>query len=274
MSVNEKKLKEAAENGRVEELWSVLRDNPGLNINWADNKNQWTALHFASMFGRFEVVKVLLAHPGINVNSKNRLGQIPFSFGCLKGQVSVVCVLLKDPRVNVTMADNNGCTPLWEASCFGHHEVVEWLIASGRDLGDIKNSKGKWDGKDYTALEIAKEDEETEETEIVALLERFIDNPAQTRHEIRVKLRVLAALAAEVFALTVFLCDDLLQLKPAATSLPAARFFTIATKLPIELQMILCHRAVGSAKDDSILSIDSEAAFKALATILLRSQSK
>ena len=41
-------------------------------------------------------------------------------------------------------------------------------------------------------------------------------NPTQTKHEVRVKLGVLVALAAEVFALTVFLCDDLLQLKPAS----------------------------------------------------------
>ena len=99
---------------------------------------------------------------------------------------------------------------LWWASCFGKHEVVEWFIASGRDLGDIKNKKGKdWeDGEDYTALEIA---EERNKTKVVSLLERFLTNPAQTRHELRVKLGMLE-LAAEVFALTVFLCDDLLQL--------------------------------------------------------------
>jgi len=40
----------------------------------------------------------------------------------------------------------------------GEQEVVEWLIASGRDLGDVKNKEGKdwWDGKYYTALEIAR----------------------------------------------------------------------------------------------------------------------
>ena len=89
------------------------------------------------------------------------------------------------------------------------------------------------------------------------------------------KFGVLAALAAEVFALTVFLCDDLLQLKPAfhlaATPYHAAsaiRFFTIAKRLPMELQMILCHGAVGSMKQN-ILRKDSEAAFKDLARILL-----
>ena len=111
------------------------------------------------------------------------------------------------------------------------------------------------------------------------VLERFIANPAQTRHELRVKLGVLDEMAAEVFALTVFLCDELLQLQPAplaattlASSNPAAaaatRFFIITSKLPMELQMILCRRAVGSMKQN-ILHRDSEAAFKSLAKILL-----
>ena len=72
--------------------------------------------------------------------------------------MSVVQVLLKDPRVDVTLEDNNGCTPLWWASSYGCLEVIAWLIASGRDLGDVQNKKGNdWeDGKGYTALEIAK----------------------------------------------------------------------------------------------------------------------
>ena len=39
--------------------------------------------------------------------------------------------------------------------------------------------------------------------------------------------------------------------------------------LPMEVQMILCHRAVGSAKD-GILSKDSEAAFKSLGKTLAK----
>jgi len=75
-----------------------------------------------------------------------------------------------------------------------------------------------------------------------------------------VKLGFSDALAAEVFALTVFLCDDLLQLTSTATNSDSAatRFFAIASKLPIELQMMLSHRAVGSMKQN-ILHKDSEA---------------
>jgi len=70
---------------------------------------------------------------------------------------------------------------------------------------------------------------------------------------------------------TVFLCDDLLHLKPALASTvaftAATRFFSIARSLPMELQMILCHRAFGSMKQN-ILRQDSEAAFKSLARVL------
>ena len=88
------------------------------------------------------------------------------------------------------------------------------------------------------------------------------------------KFGVLDKLAAEVFALTVFLCDDLLQLTPApvTSSNPATavtRFFTIISKLPMELQMVLCHRVVGSTKQN-ILHNDSELAFKSLARIVSR----
>ena len=61
--------------------------------------------------------------------------------------MSVVELLLKDPRVDVTQDDNSGCTPpLWHASRKGKHEVIEWLIASGRDLGDIENNKERLEG--------------------------------------------------------------------------------------------------------------------------------
>ena len=113
------------------------------------------------------------------------------------------------------------------------------------------------------------------------MLERFLANPALTRHEVQVKLGVLDELAAEVFALTVFLCDDLLHLKPAshpATPNPATtvatRFFTIISQLPMEQQMILCDHAVRSMKQN-ILRNDSEDAFKSLARTLLHpSQAK
>jgi len=244
----EHRLYFATESGNVSEVSSLFSDNPGIDVNWTHDRGL-TALHVASCQGHVEVVKLLLAYPNINVNVKDNSARTPLSLGCMSGQVTVV-QLLKDPRVDVTLADLNGRTPLW-ASCAGRPEVIECLISSGRDLGDIKNKKGRdsGDGKDKTALEIARKNKQTE---AVQLLERFIDNPTLTRHELRVKLGMLDELAAQLYAVPVFLCDDLLRLKPAplvpttttTTTIAATRFFAIAFQLPMELQMILCHRVV------------------------------
>jgi len=62
----------------------------------------------------------------------------------------------------------------------------------------------------------------------------------------------------------------LLQLKPVSdlaappnyvVAAAASRFFTIASQWPMELQMMLCHRAIGSMKENILLK-DSETAFK------------
>ena len=98
---------------------------------------------------------------------------------------------------------------------------------------------------------------------MVTLLERFKSDATQTRHAIRVELGFLDELAAGVFALVVFVSDGLLQVKDTTPS-PAARFLNIARQLPLELQMVLCFRQVGSAKE-IIPGKDSEVAFKELA---------
>ena len=138
-------------------------------------------------------------------------------------------------------------------------------------FGDL-NLKGS---RSLSAIDIASENGKLN---IATLLRRFKAHPEQIRREVRVKLGFPDELAAEVFALAVFLCDGLLQLKPASSpaTIPnpattaATRFFVIAKRLPMELQMILCRLAVGSRKQN-ILRKDSEAAFKALARILLES---
>jgi len=100
--------------------------------------------------------------------------------------------------------------------------------------------------------------------EVVTLLKRFKENPVETRHAMRVKIGLLDELAAEMFALVVFVSDGLLQINDTTTPSPAARFLSIARRLPLELQMVVCFRQVGSDKE-IIPGKDSEVAFKELA---------
>jgi len=102
-------------------------------------------------------------------------------------------------------------------------------------------------------------------TEVVTLLELFKENPEENRHQVRLEIGWYDEAAAEIFALVVFVSNELLQI---TTPTPAARFFNIARRLPLELQMIICHLVVGSTKE-IIPGKDSEVAFKSLAESLL-----
>jgi len=80
----------------------------------------------------------------------------PFFVCCLNGHLPLAQLLLKDPRVDAPLTDVDGRTPLWWAPLRGPHEVIEWLIASGRDLGDLKDLGGlhKNLGSDTTHLRL------------------------------------------------------------------------------------------------------------------------
>ena len=104
-------------------------------------------------------------------------------------------------------------------------------------------------------------------TEVVTLLERFKSDAAQTRDAIRVEIGWYDEATSEIFALVVFVSDGLLQTKDT-TPTPAVRFFSTARRLPLELQMIVCHLVVGSAKE-IIPGNESEVAFKSLASRLV-----
>jgi len=164
--------------------------------------------------------------------------------------------MLKDSRVNVHECRKGGFTPLWGAASSGHLDIITWWIASGREM-DL-GKPGDIDRTD--AIGVAKKNGNAE---VVALLERFKSDAAKTRHAMRVELGWYDEAAAEMFALVVFVSDGLLQIKETTPS-PAARYFSIASQLPLELQMVLCFRLLGSPKE--IIPVrESEAAFKKLA---------
>ena len=75
-------------------------------------------------------------------------------------------------------------------------------------------------------------------------------------------------MAAENFALVVFLCDGLLRIK-GENMTAAARFFRVAKELPMELQMILCYRVVES-NWENIPPKEMELAFRELASKVLQ----
>jgi len=253
-------MKAAVLNGDAKELAELVRQDPGVKVNMRLDRERRTLLHSAcNEDSRSAVLPLLLAHPNIDVNAKSHGGRTPFSYAC-NGRPSCVREMLKDSRVKVNEPDKGGITPLWVAAYCGHLDIIKWWIAFGREVdlgtpGDVLKTD---------AIGVAKEEGNTE---VVALLERFKNDAVQTKHAMRVELGWYDEAAAEMFALVVFFSDGLLQFNDTTPS-PAARFFSIAAQLPLELQMILCFRQVGLVKV-IIAGKDSELAFKELAESLL-----
>jgi ankyrin repeat protein len=116
----------AASRGEEEEVGEILKENPDIAINWEyESLYCWTALHVACRYGHDKVVSLLLAHPDLDVNSKNVHEYVPFLYACGNERTDCAQLLLKDARVKVNEPTNDGYTPLWYAAYDGHLDLIK-----------------------------------------------------------------------------------------------------------------------------------------------------
>ena len=87
----------AVKEGDAKKLAELIRQDPGFKVNVAVDENGDTLLHFACIGDRGSVIPLLLAHPDIDVNVKNKDGWTSFFRACLNGYASSVREMLKDP---------------------------------------------------------------------------------------------------------------------------------------------------------------------------------
>ena len=178
----EKNLFEAADEGKGSQVERLLRNTASLKVNWSSKANNGrTALRQACVKGHDQIVSLLLAHPDIVVNPKDKGGGTPFWVACFNGKTTCVQVLLRDSRVRVNETNNDGYTPLWQAAYDGHLATVKSWIASGREVDLGQPGNGKTD-----AILVVKN---LYNLEMVTLLEDFKRDPAKTRGEERKDLK-------------------------------------------------------------------------------------
>ena len=127
-------MKAAVLKGDAKKLAELIRQDPGFNVNMELSVGAgWTPLHYACDGSRASaVIPLLLAHPDIDVNLKNIMGETPFYLAFASGSPSCVREMLKDSRVKLNEPNKYGYTPLWIASFNGYLDVIKWWIASGR----------------------------------------------------------------------------------------------------------------------------------------------
>jgi len=206
--------------------------NPGVNERGADG---YTMLHLACRGDNPTLVRVLLEVPGIDVNLIVA-ECTPLLQAVTRGHRECVRVLLGDPRVCLSHTkawgiNSHQTTALQHALLDNDLQMVKWFLAL-REPAECTNLNL------YAHNTVG----------VYALIWAYQADPIATRQRLCCELDV--ATPASLFALQVLLSDDYLCRKVALPNSDAKdRFLAMGARLPLELQMVLAHRALGSAKD-------------------------
>ncbi len=122
-------LMEAARRGHTGIVKALIDE--GADVNAANNYGD-TALTHASVYGHTETVKALI-EKGADVNAVVR-GGTALIWAVRFGHLEMVQILLATPGINVNAADNEGYTALIWAADKGHTETVKALLEASADV--------------------------------------------------------------------------------------------------------------------------------------------
>ena len=100
---------------------------------------KWSALHFASFTGNFDLVKLFIMH-GANYEAKTKDGFSPLHIATTLNNLEVVKYLF-DCGANIKSKTNKSMTPLHIASLNNDIEIIKFLIDNGADI-ESQNTAG------------------------------------------------------------------------------------------------------------------------------------
>ena len=228
-----------------------------LDVNWRNEESGFlSALHVACDTGHKTTTALLLNHPDIDVNIMDGAARTPLMYACTRQETRIVRLLCLDPRTRIDLCCEQGETAVGIATIFGSYEILRWLIASGKVMHDS---------------DLLLRVENMQDVSVRNLWGTYLADPTLARFNTRVELGMKKAVVGQAFALVVFLSDGLLRVTPDSVEgmnpevqIKLQRFLQIASRLPLELQMVLCHRSYESSRDFVSTEI-SELAFRSLA---------
>jgi len=242
-----------------EAVVTLLLADGRIDPNKPDERTGQSPLAVASLLAGEHIVLLLLQDHRVDINAGWRTGRSPLAAAAEAGNLDIARTLLlherrapngsmgadsngrqvegaMDLNVNVNLLADDGESPLQIAAKNGHYDIVAAILALARDPAaqvrteDVKAARRAGHGR------------------VAGLLTKYMENAWKARDELWAgESSCQSLLAAEVFALVVFASDGYLCVSAAPNPFGQddVRFFAIATKLPMELQMVLCNRLFG-----------------------------
>jgi len=264
-------------------LLDVLWD-PAFDVNMRlETFEGSTMLHQACSVRNVPTIRALLRHPQIDVNATNTRGATPCHLVCTSLSPLATSLLLCDVRVDVNHPDQRGRTPFWLAAANGHLDALKLMIALRPDL-DTSPRALHPTGAVLTPVEAAAKCWKFQEAPVnpaVELIMNLAAHPLNTRYTTIMELGMHHMLPPALFCLVVLVSDGFLVVRDTERDgnrkgdgggneeEDFRRFFRLAARLPLELQMLLSHCAYSSARQ-LVRSKDLEGALRSLLLAMAR----
>ena len=266
-------LHRACRFGKLEIVRRLL-EHPAIEPNLA-NTGGASPFYIACQEGHLGIVSLLLADPRVDPAQTEMYGATSLFCPAALGDHKMVSMLLADSRINPGKPSSSGITPLWMALNMGQLIIVQLLLASWRPIDVTQKPSFTPKSPAEQARALTGEPRQSHETEADLarkeanglLIANLIDEYHRDPVTVMLRLRKLPVVRDHfinlTFALVVFHADNFLEMR-ADCPLDPQRFFRICAQLPLDLQMVVCHRMFGSPKN-IVLSFASEPGFKWLA---------
>jgi ankyrin repeat protein len=131
-------IHDAAYKGDLAKVEMLLKNDPKL-LESKDEKQGGTPLHFAVLFGRASIVKLLLSAKA-QVNPRAKDGMTPLHLAAANDRMDEARLLL-GAGADVNATDGAGKTPLHWAATYGYPGMTELLIKSKAGV-NLKDRQG------------------------------------------------------------------------------------------------------------------------------------
>eukprot|EP00310_Coccolithus_braarudii_P013002 CAMPEP_0183345762 /NCGR_PEP_ID=MMETSP0164_2-20130417/11099_1 /TAXON_ID=221442 /ORGANISM="Coccolithus pelagicus ssp braarudi, Strain PLY182g" /LENGTH=294 /DNA_ID=CAMNT_0025516953 /DNA_START=68 /DNA_END=948 /DNA_ORIENTATION=+ len=125
----------ACSKGDVQQMQWVLAASPTC-VNWQD-RDGFTALHWAVVRGQASIVALLLAHENTDVNRRSPSGWTALHIACRQGMLECAEMLVQCDRTDVGSRSGDGLTAIGIAASGGRAALVDLL----RPMCNARDSK-------------------------------------------------------------------------------------------------------------------------------------
>lgn len=210
-----------------------------------------TLLHVAAYRGAPKVTKVLLSPPfrdKIDVNARDDDGYTALEAASIAMACEVAWHILKHPGLT-----RIGFVAQGLAAGDRNFRMMSAFMLQEQPLGmDEEYYRAEGFSRVYfhavTREHASAEGSKGRDRRMTQLLRLFWTRPALTRHVLASRIRRLGSHITALFSLIMFLMEGYLRVCAVSGRQrhgKPERFFLIASRLPLELQMMLCRRAYG-----------------------------